>query len=39
MTTKSMVEIAWADGMGQFLYYLDSDRRKSTRRHEKIKLK
>ena len=25
MTTKSMVESAWADDMGQFLYHLDSD--------------
>ena len=39
MTTKSMVESAWAEDIGQFLYYLDPDTRKITRRLEKIKLK
>ena len=37
MTTKSMVESAWAEDMGQFFYHLDPDRRKITRRFEKIK--
>ena len=28
MTTKSMVEAAWVEYMGQFLYHLDLDTRK-----------
>ena len=39
MTTKSMVESAWAGDMGQFLYHLDPDARKITRSLEKIELK
>ena len=39
MTTKSMDENAWVEDMGQFLYHLDPDTRKITRRLEKIKLK
>ena len=38
MTTKSMVETAWAD-MRQFLYHLDPDTRKIIRSLKKIKLK
>ena len=38
MKTKSMVENAWAEDMGQFLYNLDSDTRKITRSLKKIKL-
>ena len=38
MTTKSMVEIARAEDMGQFLYLIDPDTRKITRSLEKIKL-
>ena len=37
MTTKSMVESAWAEDMGQFLYHLDPKRRKITRSFDKIK--
>ena len=36
---KSMIESAWAEDMGQFLYHLDSDTRKITKTLEKIKLK
>ena len=36
MTTKNMVESAWAKDMGQFLYHLDTDTRKITRRLEKF---
>ena len=36
MTTKSMVESAWTEDMGQFLYHLDPDTRKITKRLEKI---
>ena len=39
MTTKSMVKSAWAGNMGQFLYHLDSNTRKLTRRLVKMKLK
>ena len=39
MITKSMIESAWAEDTGQFLYHLDSDTRKITRSLEKIKLK
>ena len=39
MTTKSMVESTWAEDMGQFLYHLDLDTRKITRRLEKLQLK
>ena len=35
MTTKSMVESAWAEDMGQFLYHLDPNTRKITRSLEK----
>ena len=35
----SMVESAWAEDMGQFLYHLDPNTRKITKRLEKIKLK
>ena len=38
ITTKSMVESAWAEDMGQFLYHLDPNTRK-IRSLEKIKLK
>ena len=38
MTTKSIVESAWAEDMGQFPFHLDPDTRKITRRLEKIKL-
>ena len=34
--TKSMVESAWAEDMGQFLYYLDPDIKKITRSLEKM---
>ena len=30
MTTKSMVESAWAEDIGQFLYHVDHDTRKIT---------
>ena len=36
MTTKSMIETAWVENMGQILYHLDSDARKITRRLEKL---
>ena len=36
MTTKRMVESAWAEDRGQFLYCLDPDTRKITRVLEKI---
>ena len=39
MTTKSMVESAWAEDMGHFLYHVDPDTRKITRRLEKLQLK
>ena len=39
MTTKIMVESAWAEDMGQFRYHLDLDTRKISRILEKIKLK
>ena len=39
MTTKSMVKSAWAEDMGQFLYHLDPDTRKITRRLEKLQLR
>ena len=39
MTTKSMVESSWTEDMGQFLYHLDPDTRKITKRLEKIKSK
>ena len=39
MTTKSMVESAWAEDMGQFFYHLDPDSRKTTSRLEKLQLK
>ena len=35
MTTKSMVESALAEDMGQFLYHLDPNCRKITRSLEK----
>ena len=35
MMTKSMVKSTWVEDMGQFLYYLDPDTRKITRRLEK----
>ena len=35
MSTKSMVESAQAEDMGQFLYHLDPNTRKITKRHEK----
>ena len=35
MTTKSMVESAWAKDKGHFLYHLQSDTRKITRSFEK----
>ena len=38
MMTKSMVESAWTEDMGQFLYHLDPDTRK-IRRLEKLQLK
>ena len=38
MTTKSMVESAWAEYMGQFLYYLDPNIGKISRSLKKIKL-
>ena len=38
MTTKSMVECAWVEDMGQFLYHLDSDWRVA-RRLEKLQSK
>ena len=37
MTTKSMIESTWAEDIGQFLYYQDSDPRKITSSLEKIK--
>ena len=39
MTPESMAERAWAEDIGQFLYHLDPDKGKITRRLEKIKLK
>ncbi len=39
ITTKSMVESAWAEDMGQFLYHLDLDTRKIPKRHGKLQLK
>ena len=39
MTTKSMVESAWAEDMGQFLNHLGPDSRKIARRLEKLLLK
>ena len=36
-THTHMVESAWAEDMGQFLYNLDPDTRKITRRLEKMK--
>ena len=39
MITKSMVESAWAEDMGQFLYHLDPDIRKIKSRLEKLQLK
>ena len=36
MTNKSMVERAWAEDMGQFLYHIDPDTKKIKRRLEKI---
>ena len=38
MTTSEMVESAW-DSMGHFLYYLEPDIRKITRRLERLHLK
>ena len=38
MTTKIMIESAWAEGMGQSLYHLDSDARKITGRLEKLRI-
>ena len=35
MRTKSMVESAWAEDMGQFFYHLDPDRRKITIKNNK----
>ena len=37
--TKLSTESAWAEDMGQFLYYLDPNTRKITRRREKLQLK
>ena len=37
--TKSMVESAWAEDMGQFLYHLDPNTRKITRKLEKLQMK
>ena len=34
----TIVESAWAEDMGQFLYHLDPNTRKIKRGHEKIKL-
>ena len=39
MTTKSMVENTWAEDMGQFLYHRDPEKRKITRKLEKLQLK
>ena len=39
MTTKSVVESAWAEDVRPFLCHLDPDTRKITRRLEKIELK
>ena len=39
MTTKNMVKSAWAEDRGQFLYHLDPETRKVTRRLEKLQLK
>ena len=39
MTIKNMVEITWAEDLGQFLYHLDPDTRKITRRLKKLQLK
>ena len=39
LTIKSMVESPWTEDMGQFLYHLDPDTRKITRRLERIKFK
>ena len=39
MTIKSMVESAWVEDMGQFLYHLDPDTRKITRSLEKNQIK
>ena len=39
MSTKSTVESAWAENMGQFIYHIDPDTRKITRRLEKVQLK
>ena len=36
MTTKCMVESAWGEDMGQFLYQLDPGMRKITRKLEKL---
>ena len=38
MMAKSKVENAWAKDMGQFLYQLDPNTRKITRRLEKLQL-
>ena len=38
MMTKSMVESAWAEDMGQFLYHVDPNLRKITRKLEKNKI-
>ena len=37
--TKTMVENSWAENMGHFLYHLDPDTRKITRRLEKLQLR
>ena len=39
MMTKSMVENAWAEDMGQFFHHLDPNTRNIIRSLEKIKLK
>ena len=38
MTTKSMVESAWAEDMGQFLYNLDPDTRENNKESWKNKI-
>ena len=39
MTTKIMVERAWEEDIGQFLYHLDPITKKITRSLEKNKIK
>ena len=39
MMTENIVKSIWAEDMGQFLYHLDPNTRKITRRLEKLQLK